>query len=56
MLVNSEMKDNCCFCRVEQDRETLNKECVRGLWSVNKVKEPKVPHGRVSSQEFLSKA
>ena len=36
-LVNSEMKDNCRFCQAEQGGETLNKECVRGLWSVNKV-------------------
>ena len=37
LLVNSQRKDNCHCGWADQGKETLNKECVRGLWSVNKV-------------------
>ena len=32
-----------------------NRACVRGLWSVNRVKEPDVTNSRVGSQEFSVK-
>ena len=51
MLVNSEMKDNCHFCPADQGEETLNKECVKGLWLKIPTfqEEPEVSHDRVSS-------
>ena len=42
LLVNSERKDNCRCCWAHQGGETLNKQCVRGLWSVNKVNVSKI--------------
>ena len=57
LLVNSESKEACLCCQVDQGGETLNRECVKGLWLLNKVKSlpsrrNQVPHGRVGSQEL----
>ena len=38
LLVNSKMKDSCLCWRADQGGETLNRACVRGLWSAKKVK------------------
>ena len=57
-----ERKDNCFCCWADQGGETMNKSCVRGLWSVNKVsslpsrRNQKCLTVELAARSYLSKA